>query len=158
MLEKILVNLLSNAFKHTFEGDIAVETRLSADGRHAEALVIDTGIGMAADQLPRLFERFHRIDCARGRSFEGMGIGLALVRELVALHGGSISVESEPSCGTTFRILTSLGVAHMPAEQVRASSAPPQPVNARAFIMDAARWSPDVDRPTAATPGRSRNW
>ncbi len=161
MWEKILMNLLSNAFKHTFEGEIAVETSRSADGRHAEALVIDTGIGVAADQLPRLFERFHRIEGARGRSFEGTGIGLALVRELVALHGGDISVESEPGRGTTFRILTPLGAAHLPPEHVRASSASPGPVDARAFIPDAARWLPDGDRPaaiaaTAGGPGIGR--
>ncbi len=94
--EKILMNLLSNAFKHTFGGEIAVEIRRSADGRHAEALSIDMGIGVAANQLPKLFERFHRIEGARGRGFEGTGIGLALLRGLVTLHGGSNGVESEP--------------------------------------------------------------
>ena len=93
MWEKIVLNLLSNAFKFTFEGGITVELRRG--GRRVELTVRDTGTGIPADELPRMFERFHRVEGARGRSHEGSGIGLALVQELVKLHGGTIRVESE---------------------------------------------------------------
>ena len=85
MWEKIVLNLLSNAFKFTFDGEIAVELRARA-ARCAELVVRDTGIGIPAEELPRLFERFHRIEGSKGRTFEGSGIGLALVSELVKLH------------------------------------------------------------------------
>jgi signal transduction histidine kinase len=88
MWEKVILNLLSNAFKFTLEGEIAVATRTSADGAFAEVTVRDTGTGIPAEELPHLFERFRRVENARGRSIEGSGIGLALVRELVRLHGG----------------------------------------------------------------------
>src|SRR5581483_7698760 len=104
MWEKIVLNLISNAFKFTFEGEIAVELRRSADQRHAELSVRDTGVGIPQSELARLFERFHRIEGQRSRSFEGSGIGLALVQELVKLHGGTIRVDSDLGKGTTFAI------------------------------------------------------
>src|SRR6267378_346074 len=100
MWEKIVLNLLSNAFKFTFEGGITVTVRQR--GHAVELAVQDTGTGIPAEELPRLFERFHRVEGARGRSFEGSGIGLALVKELVDSHGGSIRVESAEDRGTTF--------------------------------------------------------
>ena len=92
MWEKVVLNLLSNAFKFTFEGEIAVTLRRAGD--IAELVVRDTGTGIPAEEMPRLFERFHRVENARGRTHEGSGIGLALVQELVKLHGGSIAAES----------------------------------------------------------------
>ncbi|MFX8429707.1 ATP-binding protein, partial [Acinetobacter baumannii] len=83
MWETIVLNLLSNAFKFTFDGEVAVALHPSSDGKAAVLAVTDTGTGIAADQLAHLFERFHRVEGAPGRSFEGSGIGLALVRELV---------------------------------------------------------------------------
>ncbi len=100
MWEKVVLNLVSNAFKFTFHGEIAVELR-EAEGQ-ARLTVRDTGTGIPQAELPRLFERFHRVENARGRSFEGSGIGLALVQELVNLHGGQISVVSEPGRGSAF--------------------------------------------------------
>ncbi|HET7845270.1 MAG TPA: histidine kinase dimerization/phospho-acceptor domain-containing protein, partial [Xanthomonadales bacterium] len=100
--EKIVFNLLSNAFKFTIEGGVAV--RLREQAGQAVLEVSDTGAGIAATELPRLFERFHRVRDARGRSFEGTGIGLALVRELVAAHGGEVDVASEPGRGSTFAV------------------------------------------------------
>ncbi|HEY0819398.1 MAG TPA: ATP-binding protein, partial [Rhizobacter sp.] len=125
MWEKIVLNLLSNAFKFTFEGRIAV--RLHEDDGQAVLEVEDTGTGIPPHELPRMFERFHRVEGSRGRSFEGSGIGLALVQELVRLHGGEISVASELDRGTTFTVRIPLGRQHLPAQQVveRAPSAPP---------------------------------
>src|SRR6185369_9729339 len=92
MWEKIVLNLLSNAVKFTFAGEI--EVALRRDGEHAVLKVRDTGTGVSAEQLPLLFDRFHRVPGARSRTHEGTGIGLALVLELVKLHVGTITVSS----------------------------------------------------------------
>ncbi|MGH7056080.1 MAG: sensor histidine kinase, partial [Stellaceae bacterium] len=97
MWEKIVLNLLSNAFKFTFRGGIAV--RLRRDGECAMLSVADTGTGIPAHEIPRLFERFHRVAGAEGRTHEGTGIGLALIQELARLHGGAVQVESTPGRG-----------------------------------------------------------
>ena len=86
-------------------------------------------------ELPRLFERFHRIQGAQGRSHEGSGIGLALVQDLVKLHGGSLTVESEPSCGGIFRGRVPIGSRHLPPDNVRpARSLAATPAAANAFV------------------------
>ena len=116
MWEKVVFNLLSNAFKFTFDGEIAVSLRRSGSG--AELVVRDTGTGIPAVEMPRLFERFHRVENARGRTHEGSGIGLALVQELIRLHGGRITVESGVGEGTTFFVTIPFGIAHLPPEQI----------------------------------------
>jgi PAS domain S-box-containing protein len=108
MWEKIVFNLLSNAFKFTFEGEIEVSLRQS--GEMAELAVRDTGTGIPAGEIPHLFERFHRVRGARGRTFEGSGIGLALVQELIRLHGGAARVESEVGCGSRFIVTIPFGL------------------------------------------------
>ena len=118
MWEKIVTNLLSNAFKHTFQGRIGVHLRATEAGG-AMLSVVDTGVGIAAAELPRVFERFHRVANSRARSIEGTGIGLALVRELIELHGGAVSVESVEGQGTTFAVVLEGGSAHLPSDQVR---------------------------------------
>jgi signal transduction histidine kinase/CheY-like chemotaxis protein len=117
--EKVVLNLISNAFKFTFQGEIAV--RLSWHGDHVELQVRDTGTGIPAHELPRIFERFHRVEGARGRSYEGSGIGLALVREIAELHAGSVAVESVVNQGSTFTVSIPTGVRHLPAERVVAA-------------------------------------
>jgi signal transduction histidine kinase len=114
MWEKIVLNLLSNAFKFTFEGEIGVAVQTAADGGHAEIRIRDTGTGIPPADLPHLFERFRRVESARGRSFEGSGIGLALVQELVKLHGGDIGVESEEGRGSVFTVTIPFGTSHLP--------------------------------------------
>src|SRR5262249_25438161 len=116
MWEKIVLNLLSNAFKFTFTGEIGVSLR--QEGSTAVLQVRDTGTGIPPEEMPRLFERFHRIQDARGRTHEGSGIGLALVQELVKLHCGSIEAESGIGRGTTFTLRIPLGSAHLPPSQV----------------------------------------
>lgn len=144
MWEKIVLNLLSNAFKFTFDGEIAV--RLGHESGWSVLEVGDTGTGIPADQLPRLFDRFHRIEGARGRSFEGSGIGLALVKELVEQHGGTIEAESQEGQGSLFRVRLPAGKAHLPASQLReARSAEPAATKARAYVEEALSWLPDMD-------------
>ena len=149
MWEKIVLNLLSNAFKFTFEGEITVSMR-QADGS-AELCVQDTGTGIPPEELPRLFERFHRIENARARTHEGSGIGMALVQELVKLHGGSISATSEVGRGTTFTVRVLLGSRHLPHDQVGRSSIAALPTaEASTFVEEALRWLPDTDQRPAA--------
>ncbi len=141
MWEKIVLNLVSNAFKFTLQGEIRVG--LAETGRSVQLTVADTGIGIPAAELPKLFERFHRVEGASGRSFEGSGIGLALVSDLVQLHGGTINVASAPGHGTTFTVELPLGSAHLPAEQVEeAAEASVVPLRAAAFVEEALRWVP----------------
>ena len=149
MWEKIVLNLISNAFKYTFEGEIAVEIQPSADGTAAMLQVRDTGTGIAAEELPRLFERFHRVEGARGRTHEGTGIGLALVQELVKLHGGSVGVESELGKGSTFTVSVPFGVAHLPRERIGAASAlVSTATRADTYVEEAERWLPLAPLPS----------
>lgn len=144
MWEKIVLNLLSNAFKFTFEGEIEVSLRQV--GPAVELAVRDTGTGIPADEIPRLFERFHRVKGARGRSFEGSGIGLALVQELVKLHGGSVQVESELGQGSRFAISIPLGTEHLPAPRIQAQRAMSSTaVAAEVYVGEAERWLPNND-------------
>ncbi|MEC5399847.1 ATP-binding protein [Uliginosibacterium sp. H1] len=135
MWERIILNLLSNAFKHTFEGGI--EVTLKAQHGMATLQVRDTGEGIAADELPRIFNRFHRVDGARSRTHEGTGIGLALVQELVKLHGGRIEVDSEPGRGTVFSV-------SIPLQQQAPLDARPATDRAGgrhgAYVEEAASW------------------
>lgn len=144
MWEKIVLNLISNAFKFTFSGSITVSLRPSADNASVQLAVSDTGTGIAADELPRLFERFHRVEGAQGRTHEGSGIGLALVQELATLHGGSASVESTPGQGSTFTITIPFGFAHLPEQSIGARHDGVAPATrTRAFVEEALRWLPD---------------
>jgi PAS domain S-box-containing protein len=183
MWEKIVFNLLSNAFKFTFEGEIAVRLRW-VDGRDrgdkseegdkrnernednqreiASAspaslpLVLlevrDTGTGIPANELPHIFERFHRVKEARGRSYEGSGIGLSLVQELVQLHGGTIEVSSIVDQGTCFTIAIPSGFAHLPSDRLRHSNSPTvsptrtlasTATGATSYVTELLRWLPE---------------
>jgi PAS domain S-box-containing protein len=159
MWEKIVLNLLSNAFKFTFEGKIEVRLRIEeapGDRRQAQSTihnsrsviltVRDTGTGISEADLPRLFERFYRVKDARGRSYEGSGIGLALVHELVKLHGGEARVESKVGQGSEFTVTIPLGKAHLPAERIGAASAfTPAALRGEPYIGEALRWLHEED-------------
>ena len=116
MWEKIVLNLLSNAFKFTFEGRITVELR--SHGDHVDLRVVDTGVGIPEADLPRMFERFHRVKHSRARTHEGTGIGLALVQELARLHGGGVTVTSQEGRGTSFTVTIRTGTSHLPSERI----------------------------------------
>jgi signal transduction histidine kinase len=150
MWEKIVLNLLSNAFKFTFDGEIAIT--IHQVDNNVELRVRDTGTGIPADELPRLFERFHRVENARGRTHEGSGIGLALVQELVKLHGGSITAESIVGQGTTFRILLPTGTNHLPPEQLGGERVLyTMGTGAGPFVEEALRWLPGAEGETAVS-------
>ena len=141
MWEKIVLNLLSNAFKFTFQGEITVALRDCQN--HVELEISDTGTGIPEEKIPHLFERFHRVEGAKGRSFEGSGIGLSLVQELVKLHGGIISVSSIIDQGTSFVVSIPTGYAHLPSVNISpintlASTA----AGAISYVEEALRWLP----------------
>jgi signal transduction histidine kinase len=150
MWEKVILNLLSNAFKFTFDGTISVETSRSSDGECAEITVRDTGTGIPAAELPHVFDRFRRVAGARGRSIEGSGIGLALVRELVNVHGGTICVASEMGRGSAFTVALRFGNEHLPADRVgKAPAENAREIRAQAYIDEALSWLGDASRGTA---------
>ena len=139
MWEKIVLNLISNAFKFTFEGGITV--RVETDGPVARLIVRDTGTGIDEEHLPHVFDRFYRVDGARGRTYEGTGIGLALVRELARLHGGSVRVESAVGQGTTFTVEVPTGTAHLAQDRIHAPrTLASTAVRSQAFVDEAAGW------------------
>jgi DNA-binding NtrC family response regulator len=142
MWEKVVSNLLSNAFKFTFEGSVAVT--LKAMEGSAQLQVRDTGVGIPEEHRERVFERFHRIEGTHGRTFEGTGIGLAFVQELVRLHGGSVRVESALGQGSTFTVTIPLGSAHLPPERVQAARpVPSTDVTADVYAHEAQGWLAD---------------
>jgi len=150
MWEKIVFNLLSNAFKFTLHGGVSVALRRH-DGM-ARLTVRDTGSGIPEAELPRVFERFHRIEGTPGRTYEGTGIGLALIQELVRLHGGAIAVHSVLGEGTRFDVDIPFGHAHLPGDRImyaEADTAPGQRMGA-AFVEEALRWLPDESAPAAS--------
>jgi PAS domain S-box-containing protein len=154
MWEKVILNLLSNAFKFTFDGEIGVETKCSADGKNAEIAVHDTGTGIPASELPHLFDRFRRVEGARGRSIEGSGIGLALVQELVKAHGGTIRVDSEVGKGTVFTAVLPFGNGHLPADKIGHRVQGAGETRVQAHIDEALSWLSDTSlaREIAAPP------
>jgi PAS domain S-box-containing protein len=148
MWEKIVLNLLSNALKFTLAGSISV--RLRREAAEAVLEVADTGIGIPDHEIPRLFERFHRVEGSVGRTQEGTGIGLALVQELVKLHGGTVEVASKLALGTSFRVRVGFGTAHLPAERIRASRAlASTATEAQAYVQEALRWLPQMPGETS---------
>ena len=155
MWEKVVLNLISNAFKHTFQGEIIVS--LHADETQVELVVRDTGVGIPADQISNVFQRFSRVPHTRSRTHEGSGIGLALVQELVHLHGGTISVASEEGEGTAFTVRIPLGRSHLPQEKLGTERPRPSAsVSATPFVEEALRWLPE--RATSAEPsGQAEN-
>lgn len=144
MWEKIVFNLLSNAFKFTFEGSISVRLTWTDEG--ALLSISDSGIGVSSEELPRLFERFHRVQGAKSRSYEGTGIGLALVQELVHMHSGKISAQSKLGAGTEFTVFIPAGRLHLPKEKVE-ELAPLEStsISAKSYIQEAELWTDNAD-------------
>ncbi|MBZ4331206.1 ATP-binding protein [Corallococcus sp. AS-1-12] len=139
--EQIVLNLVSNAFKFTLQGGVTL--RLREHGQRVSLEVEDTGSGIPAHELPRLFERFHRVSGSPSRTVEGSGIGLALVQEFARLHGGSVSASSTEGEGSTFRVELPLGHAHLPPERIRTTARPRSAAReaTSAYVEEALLWS-----------------
>ncbi|HTV80073.1 MAG TPA: ATP-binding protein [Steroidobacteraceae bacterium] len=151
MWEKIVLNLLSNAFKHTTAGSITVSLR--ARGDRVQLDVEDTGAGIAAADLPQLFDRFRRLQPAAARSHEGTGLGLPLVQELVKLHAGDIAVDSAPGRGSRFTVTLKSGVAHLPAEHVGTNPETFAPGRCSApYVEEALNWTAPAGVGAAVEP------
>lgn len=141
MWERIILNLVSNAFKYSKQGKIAVNIRQRATT--IEVSVSDTGIGIPADQIDKIFNRFHRVENSGGRSQEGTGIGLAMVKELVKLHHGTIAVTSIPGEGSTFTVSIPAGKDHLSSEQIEVAALQADGFrHSTTFVEEALKWLP----------------
>ncbi|WP_263349804.1 ATP-binding protein [Acidicapsa acidisoli] len=139
MWEKIVLNLISNAYKFTFEGDVAL-TLKSVDSA-VELQVRDTGVGIPEEHREHVFERFHRIESTQARTYEGTGIGLALVEELVRLHSGTVRVESSVGVGSTFTVTIPSGTGHLPAERIQAAQTlASTTIRVQAYVEELNQW------------------
>ena len=117
-MTKIVTNLLSNAFKFTAESGQITVTIKETDNNSVRIMVKDTGQGILKEELPKLFDRFYQVDSSQTREHEGTGIGLALTKELVELHHGTISVDSKLNEGTEFTIELPVGRKHLKDEEI----------------------------------------
>lgn len=138
IFETVLFNLLSNAFKFTFEGAITI--RVTNSRKHVKVSVVDTGNGISATNQKKIFHRFTKLDTENARSLDGLGIGLPLVKELVELHGGHISVYSEPKKGSEFTIALPKGVAHILPAQLAPGGASDRKSYLRGTIHQIESW------------------
>lgn len=164
-IEKVMYNLLSNALKFTPEGGkVSVQLSVISDQLSAARLntehsllitVRDSGIGIPRDRLPHIFDRFYQVDSSQTREFEGTGIGLALSKELVQLHGGGISVQSTEGFGSTFTVTLPLGYAHLKPEQIAALKSKKQEANSKEQIMGDGGEYPVISVQPAATSDQS---
>ncbi|HEY0769063.1 MAG TPA: ATP-binding protein, partial [Sphingobacteriaceae bacterium] len=145
MWEKIILNLLSNAFKYSEQGTI--EVLVESKENVVSVSVKDSGIGIPESELENIFQRFHRVQSARGRSQEGTGIGLAMVKELVKLHNGSIVVESKPGRGSKFTVTIPKAVNGDSStwQSLRWNS------SAQLYVEEATQWIAGNDSKTAST-------
>ena len=158
MWEKIVLNLLSNAFKFTLFGTVTV--RLEQDDDKAILTISDTGVGIPESDLPHIFENFYRVESAKGRTYEGSGIGLALIQQLVRLHGGTVEAKSSAGKGSIFTVKLPLGKAHLPEERISPSATDQSSttLRSRAFTSEATMWlggnrpaNPSNDIPPSST-------
>lgn len=150
MWEKIVLNLISNALKFTQNGSITV--RLINQDDSLLLQVQDTGIGIPAEELPRMFERFHRIKTDYARTHEGSGIGLSLVKELVKMHGGEVNVASGLGSGSTFSVLIPKGADHLSPQLVAqaASSSKPTFSQTKYYLTEATDWAVEENQQEVA--------
>lgn len=153
--EKIVLNLLSNAVKYTMDGGVTVD--LTQDGEQVVLQVTDTGVGIPDGEIDSLFDRFRRPGGRRGRTAEGSGLGLPLIRQLIRLHGGSIGVTGRPGEGSTFTVRIPLGFAHLPEDRLVRSPVGTRttPRHAGPYVAEALRWLPDPPDEAEAAVGRS---
>ncbi len=150
MWEKIVLNLLSNAFKYTLKGAIRVQLQATEDALRLD--VRDTGVGIPAAELPNMFQRFHRIQSGAGRTIEGTGIGLSLVKELVELHGGTIAVASVEGEGSCFTITLPLGKDHLDPTRILPDGEPAEAETGDGSLFQEARSMLVLEEPAEQEP------
>ncbi|RIB20530.1 histidine kinase-like ATPase [Gigaspora rosea] len=149
MYETIVFNLCSNAFKHTWNGQIDI--LLYLDYKENKKMIVlevsDTGIGIPEIALPNIFQRFYRAESKGARSHEGTGIGLALVKELITLHGGDIAVSSVVNQGSTFKCWFPIGCNHLLTNQIHSNNMQVQPshdrelyTNRQLYLEESSQW------------------
>lgn len=127
-LRQVLQNIINNAIKFTERGAVTISVRYLAEDKNVEFAVADTGIGIAPEEAARIFDRFYQADSSQARSFEGVGLGLYIVKEFTALLGGKISVRSEPGKGSTFTVTIPTEIANS-SEAKLTSSQPVPPIS-----------------------------
>lgn len=142
MWEKIVFNLLSNAFKYTLNG--AISLNLTSKNDKVLLEVKDTGTGIPQKELVKIFDRFHRVQGAQGRTHEGSGIGLSFIKELVNLHGGTIIAASEEEKGSTFTVTIPTGKKHLPAGQISNDESFFTEISSNVYLEEAAALLEDV--------------
>jgi signal transduction histidine kinase/CheY-like chemotaxis protein len=141
MWERIILNLVSNAFKYSKQGTIDIH--INQLGEEVQVAIKDSGLGIPEEQLDKIFDRFHRVENSDGRSQEGTGIGLAMVKELVKLHQGNIQVSSTPGKGSVFTVCIPVQAAHLPADRIVQESADETLFkHSAAFVEEALKWLP----------------
>ena len=101
-LEQMFINLLDNAIKYTEKGEVCIT--LTQEDSNSLIVIQDSGLGITASHLPRIFERFYVVDKSRSKKLGGTGLGLSIVKHIVLLHSGTIDVESSLGIGTKFTI------------------------------------------------------
>ncbi|MGL5192151.1 MAG: ATP-binding protein [Chroococcales cyanobacterium] len=168
MWEKIVLNLLSNAFKFTFTGEIRLSlaydkagvpgnsppAALPDDSPNSVGVCLevhDTGIGIPLKECANLFTRFHQVKGAKGRSIEGSGIGLSLVKELVTLHGGTVEVSSVEGQGSCFRVLIPMEYAEAEANAIEATPADDLIPSSSPYLEEALQWLPQDEQAIASS-------
>jgi len=154
MWEKVVLNLVSNAFKFTLAGQVRLRLRLEPGWVVLE--VQDTGCGIAPEDLPHVFERFHRGETPFARTAEGSGIGLSLVQELVRLHAGTVAVDSEMHRGTTVTVRIPRGTRHLPANQVGGPRRRNAAGAAASYIEEVSGWVAEPEAASAAATAGAR--
>ncbi|MBX2906368.1 MAG: response regulator [Taibaiella sp.] len=153
MWERIILNLVSNAFKYSKLGHIHIDSRQT--GPNITITVSDTGIGIANEHLDRVFERFYRIEHSDGRSQEGTGIGLAMVKELVLFHKGHITAASEPGVGSVFTLTIPHGRQHLPQDKIIQEQGPIDHKHVEPYIAEALKWLPETTQSSEEAEHRS---
>jgi signal transduction histidine kinase len=116
-LRQVVINLLNNAIKFTDQGSVDISVRNVADERFIEIVIADTGIGIAEEFLPHIFDKFRQVDSSTTRHYSGAGLGLYLVKSFVGHLGGSVTVQSNLNVGTTFTVRLPVSTAVGPLDE-----------------------------------------
>ncbi|RIB04500.1 hypothetical protein C2G38_675830 [Gigaspora rosea] len=155
IFETIMFNLCSNAFKHTWNGQITIRLYIDYMNKKKKMVVLevsDTGVGIPESALPNIFQRFYRVESQVARSHEGTGIGLALVKELITLHGGDITVTSVINQGTTFKCWFPIGCEHLLIDQIPSNQMENQInqdqklyINRQLYLEESSQWKISQD-------------